>query len=59
MAECSSPSVPGVPPLALTVTIVLAAVAQNWIVGRLAVTALGWLMSPVVVAVQPLASVTV
>ena len=29
------------------------------IVGELAVTALGWVMSPVVVAVQPLASVTV
>src|SRR5437764_1237511 len=48
-----------VPPLALTVTVELPPLPRIGVAHELAVSALGWVMSPVVVAVQPLASVTV
>src|SRR5437764_652762 len=48
-----------VPPLALTVTVELPPLARMGVADEAAVSADGWVMSPVVVAVQPLASVTV
>jgi hypothetical protein len=48
-----------VPPLALTVTVELPPLHRIAVLDELAVTALGWVMLPVVVAVQLLASVTV
>jgi hypothetical protein len=48
-----------VPPLALTVTIELPPLHRIGVLDELATTALGCVMSPVVVEVQLLASVTV
>ena len=60
MAECTRASVSRrVPPSALTVTTALPPLHRIAVLEELAVTALGWVIVPVVVAVQLLASVTV
>ena len=45
--------------MALTVTVELPPLHRIAVLDELATTRCGWVMSPVVVAVQPLASVTV
>ena len=47
------------PPLALTVTVELPPLHKIAVLEELAVNAPGWVILPVVVAVHPLASVTV
>jgi hypothetical protein len=53
------PVYPGVPPLALTVTVELPPLHRIAVLEELATTAVGCVMVPVVVEVQLLASVTV
>ena len=53
------PFIVPVPPLALTVTIELPPLHRIGVLDELASTALGWVIFPVVVSVQLLASVTV